>query len=356
MKGSADMKMSPKERFLAALAFEPTDRNVVYPLDITSWIMKEVNLSYDQLFALDDAGAEIFVKHHDLLKSDVLCAGNPIWQAWTSVFGCSADFSVPGSSIQVKEGINSVEELPDLTNEQIRDKFLQDKNVAAILKQIREIKKINGEARVLYTDLSGPLTAASTLIGPSKLMKLLIRKKPELYDLLDFSVRCIAVLTDLYYEAGTDFVQSCDPVGGGDMISLKMYKDIAVPAFIKYKENMENNKPFFIHICGKSGDRNETVRELGASAFSVDWMVDMKEMLEAADHKMVMIGNISPADQMLTGTPESVYEKASELLQAAFDNKGGLFLATGCDLPAGSPMENVHAMVKAAEDFAIEHN
>lgn len=174
--------------------------------------------------------------------------------------------------------------------------------------------------------------------------------------MLDFSVRCIAVLTDLYYEAGTDFVQSCDPVGSGDMISLQMYKDIVVPAFNKYKENMENRRPFFIHICGKAGDRNETVRQLGASAFSVDWMVNMKEMLETSAHQMVMIGNISPIDQLLMGTPESVYEKAAELLEYAHGNKGGLMLATGCDLPAGSPIENVHAMVKAAEDFAAQHN
>lgn len=350
------MSMSPKERFLAALAFEPVDRNVVYPLDTTAWVLKEENLSLDQLYALDDAGAEIVVKQHDRLKSDVICAGNAIWQAWTHAFGCFADFSVPGAAVTVKEGIKSAEELPDLTNEQIRDRFLQDQYVAAVLKQIREIKRISGEEKVMYTDLSGPLTAAGTLIGPSKVMKLIAKKKPELNDVLDFSVRCIAVLTDLYYEAGTDFVQSCDPVGSGDMISLQMYKDIVVPAFNKYKENMENRRPFFIHICGKAGDRNETVRQLGASAFSVDWMVNMKEMLETSAHQMVMIGNISPIDQLLMGTPDSVYAKAVELLEYAYGNKGGLMLATGCDLPAGSPIENVHAMVKAAEDFAVQHN
>ena len=168
------MNMSPKERFMATLAFEPVDRNVVYPLDTTAWFLKEAGLSLDQLYALDNAGAAVVVEQHNRLKSDVICAGNAIWQ-------------------------------------------------------------------------------------------------------------------------------------------------------------------------------------LGASAFSVDWMVNMKEMLETSAHQMVMIGNISPTDQLLMGTQDSVYEKAAELLEFAYANKGGLMLATGCDLPAGSPIENVHAMVKAAEDFAIQH-
>ena len=39
----------------------------------------------------------------------------------------------------------------------------------------------------------------------------------------------------------------------------------------------------------------------------------------------------------------------------ADENGGGLLLSSGCDLPAGSPIANVHAMVKAAEDFAEAH-
>ena len=67
------MNMSPKERFMATLAFEPVDRNVVYPLDTTAWFLKEADLSLDQLYALDNAGAAVVVEQHNRLKSDVIC-------------------------------------------------------------------------------------------------------------------------------------------------------------------------------------------------------------------------------------------------------------------------------------------
>ena len=67
---------------------------------------------------------------------------------------------------------------------------------------------------------------------------------------------------------------------------------------------------------------------------------------------MVMVGNINPAGTMLRGTPEDIYEETTKLLEKGKANGGGIIPCTGCELPAGSPLENVQAMKKAAEDFA----
>ncbi len=349
------MKMTPKERLQAALAFDPVDRNPVYPLDGSSWVIKEENMNYRQLYALDDAGAALIVKRFDELKSDVITTGSSAWCAWATTFGSQANLDNVGTTIQVKEGIKSVDELPEMTNDQLRDAFLQNDIVKAMIRQNKVVKEIIGEEKALLTYISGPLTGANALMGASRLIKMMAKKKPELSNLMDFATRCIAVLSDLYIEAGADYIVACDPVASGDMISLDMYKDVAVPGFENYKKNMENKNPFFTHICGNAGARNECVAGLGAVAFSVDWMVDMEDMLKRADHKMCMMGNLSPADQMLMGNPEGVYKEATRLLELGYANGGGFLLSTGCDLPAGSPLANVHAMVKAAEDFAEAH-
>ena len=224
-----------------------------------------------------------------------------------------------------------------------------------MIKQNQGVKKAVGDDKLLITDLSGPLTAANGLIGADNLMCLIAEEDEDLDQLLDFSSRCVAVLADLYYEAGTDYMVIAEPVSSGDMISLNMYKEVALPAFKSFLKNVRTNFPFIVHICGKAGDRCEYVRDLGAKAFSVDYMVDMEDMLKRADHKICMFGNLAPSDQLLLGTPDSVYAESTRLLELAHANGGGFVLSSGCDLPAGSPIENIHAMVKAAEDFAAAH-
>ncbi|MBQ1501565.1 MAG: hypothetical protein IIZ45_03005 [Firmicutes bacterium] len=349
------MAMTGKERIQAALAFEPVDRTPVYPLDGSSWVIKEENMNYEQLFALDDAGASLIVKHFNDLKADAITTGSSAWMAWTTSFGSSADLSKVGTTIAVKPGHDEVDEIPDMTNDEIRQALLQNPVVQAMIKQNKGVKALVGEDKALLTSVCGPLTGANGLIGADNLMVLIADADEELDKIMDFSSRCIAVLSEIYHEAGADYIVVCDPVSSGDMISLNMYKEVALPAFENYKKNVQGDIPFFVHICGKAGERNEYVRDLGAKAFSVDYMVDMEDMLKRADHKMCMMGNIAPSDQMFLGTPESVYAEATRLLELAYNNGGGLLLSTGCDLPAGSPLANVHAMVKAAEDFAAAH-
>lgn len=96
----------------------------------------------------------------------------------------------------------------------------------------------------------------------------------------------------------------------------------------------------------------EAVRDFGAKFFSVDSMVDLQEMLEKCEHKMVMVGNINPADVMAQGTPEEVYNEATRILELGKANGGGAIPCTGCELPAISPLENIQSLERAAVDFA----
>ena len=105
-----------------------------------------------------------------------------------------------------------------------------------------------------------------------------------------------------------------------------MFKKIVVPALEKYKAKRKYpDVPVLVHICGNAGSRVEAIRDFGAKFFSVDSMVDLKDMVEKCDGKMVMVGNINPAEVMLQGTPEQVYERSLEILEL-----GGTIPCTGC--------------------------
>ena len=134
-----------------------------------------------------------------------------------------------------------------------------------------------------------------------------------------------------------------------------MFKKTVYPYYLKYAELKEHKEtPVLVHICGKAGQRVELIRDFGAKFFSVDYMVDLDDMLDKCEGKMVMVGNINPAGVMLEGTPDEVYNDTMSILEKAAAHNGRTIPCTGCELPADSPLENILALSKAAEDYAAK--
>ncbi|MDO4477861.1 MAG: uroporphyrinogen decarboxylase family protein [Lachnospiraceae bacterium] len=349
------MKLSPKERLFAALNFDEVDMNPCYVLDGSSWVIKEEGINYETQYALDDCGAKMIYDHFQEMQSDVITSGTSAWMAWATAFGSEANLKEIGTTISTLPAVKKYDELPlDLTEDQLRDKLLSNPIVQAMGKQNKLVKKLVGDEKAIVTFVTAPFTAASTLLGAAPFMKMWAKKKPGVDELFNFASRVIAILADYYTECGADIIATADPVASGDMISLDTYKEFAVPAYKKFLELRHLDTPLFMHICGNAGERVEEVANLGVKTFSVDSMVDMGDMLKRADHKICMMGSLSPADKMLLGNPDAVYAEATRLLNLGRENGGGFLLSTGCDLPAGSPLANILAMRKAVEDFAAQ--
>lgn len=350
------MTMTSMERINATRKFEPVDRPAVFPLEGSAWACMKNGLSYEELYKLPDFGAKILVDTFKEMKSDAVFAGGSAWMAWTHAFGSKVDASKIGAPVNVEPAFDDpANQIPDLSTEEIREKLLASYYVQCMLDQIKATKEITKGEIPVMAGHDGPLTACGVLIGMENVMLALGKREPWFPKLMDFAVKCLAAYADLLVEAGADILNLCDPVSSGDMISGMMFKKIVVPALNNYKELRKyKDVPILVHICGKAGSRVEYIRDFGADFFSVDSMVDLKEMLEKCDHKMVMVGNINPADVMAGGTPEEVYDAAMAILELGKANGGGVIPCTGCELPAISPIENIQSLARAAEDFALK--
>lgn len=350
------MAMTPKERVFAAMNFESVDRSPVFPLEGSAWICKKHGLSYEDMFRLPDLGAQLLVDGFKEMESDAIFVGGSAWMGWAHAFGSKVDATNVGGAFEVSPALADPEELPrltSLTDDEIRQKLLGDYYVGCMINQIKATKALVGEEYPLMAGHDGPITACGVLVGMDKLMMALGKREPWVPELLTFAAHCLAIYADLLIEAGTDIINCCDPVSSGDMISPKMFNKFDVPALQQYAEKKNHKEtPVLVHICGKAGSRVEAIRDFGARFFSVDSMVDMEEMLQKCGHKMVMVGNIHPAGVMLGGTVEDVYNETIRLLELGKANGGGIIPCTGCELPADSPLENIRAMHRAAEDFS----
>ena len=80
---------------------------------------------------------------------------------------------------------------------------------------------------------------------------------------------------------------------------------------------------------------------------SLDSRTDIRKAKEVLGDHMCIMGDVPPA-LLSQGTPDEVYQHSRRLIQDI--GPTGYILHSGCDIPADAPLNNVTAMVRAAED------
>jgi uroporphyrinogen decarboxylase len=80
---------------------------------------------------------------------------------------------------------------------------------------------------------------------------------------------------------------------------------------------------------------------VGADILDIDSMVDFGKAAQVfGGTKTAINGNVSPAEVMLMGSPETVAQKALECIEAGGDR---CLIAAGCEVPLATPDENLFA-------------
>jgi uroporphyrinogen-III decarboxylase len=79
------------------------------------------------------------------------------------------------------------------------------------------------------------------------------------------------------------------------------------------------------------------------------WEVDLDRIAEAMGGRVVLLGNVSPLT-IAHGTPEQVKAETRRVLEKLAPC-GGLIIQDGNNIAPGSPVENINAMMAAAEEY-----
>ncbi len=343
--------MTSKERIDAVLHHQPVDRTPFCLVDGGAWIAKTEGMSYRTLYGLEDGGASYIVKWTDEFETDIVSAVSGVFTACLSAFGCRINIDQIGCSVDVEPCITDpAAEIPRLDKSDIREKLLADEFVQNMLRQSRNVKALVGDRKYLLGDIAGPFTLAAVMAGTAEFMILMLESPELVKQLMDYTACISAEMFKLLHENGCDIALPAEPVASGSMIGQEMFEEWALPGLKNLKAMLPEYKYFFTHVCGASGARVPSLRDAGVNAFSCDYMVDLDQALKDADGKLILMGNINPAGVLLTGTAEKTYAEACERIRTA--NGRGHILATGCDMGAETPLENVKMLVKACRDMA----
>lgn len=204
------------------------------------------------------------------------------------------------------------------------------------------------------TSVAGPLSAAANIIPIEKLLRGTVKHPDEVRELLDFAeYQSTAFIKMFTREFGPGGCMVCDPVACAGILSRKQFLEFAKPPLERLIANITEITGLVpsLHICGRTSPLWDDMLDMKISAFSVDNCESLEEAKVRMGCKFPLMGNVSPVEAMLNGTVEEVVEAVKDCLRQGSESEHGYTLDTGCQVPIGTPRENVQAYIYAARTY-----
>jgi MtaA/CmuA family methyltransferase len=199
-----------------------------------------------------------------------------------------------------------------------------------------------------------PFSLASMMRGAADwMMDLMDESNRERAErLLDHCAEASLQFIRLMAQAGAHMVSSGDSPAGPDLVSPRIYRELALPWEKRLADEAHRlGLPYALHICGRTDRILEDMLTTGADALELDHKTDARLAHERLKDRAVFIGNLDPSGVLALGTPELVRAKTRELL-AVFADTPRFILNAGCAIPATTPGENLRSMIRAARSAA----
>jgi uroporphyrinogen decarboxylase len=216
------------------------------------------------------------------------------------------------------------------------------------LDAVRLLRERVGDDVPVMGWVEGAFALAADLRGDQNIL-LDIHDRPEwLKALLDRLVELGVAFARAQVAAGAHLVGLGDSMGS--LVSPAQYREFVLPCeqrvFVAVKEAGAIPR---LHICG---DTNHLLRDMAASGAEIvdlDWMVDLREAAEAFGASgPAPCGNFDPVAVMLQGTPQDVAAAVRGCAAAAGPRH---FSAAGCEIPDGTPEENLLAHARTLREL-----
>ncbi|MFH1267705.1 MAG: uroporphyrinogen decarboxylase family protein [Planctomycetota bacterium] len=197
-----------------------------------------------------------------------------------------------------------------------------------------------GGQRLIEGWIEGPCAEAADLRGINRLMLDFYDDPAFVRDLFDFVVEMELQFAEAQVEAGVDLIGVGD--AAASLVGPQIYEEFVWPSEKRMVEALrEMGTRIRLHICGNIGRILEPIGRLGCDFVDVDYMVPVAQARQAMGPNQVLAGNIDPVAVLRNGTPESVTEAIAECHRQAGDR---YIVGAGCEVPRGTPPENVLAL------------
>lgn len=333
--------MTSRERVLAALKGEPVDRLPLMPITM--------------MFAAEHCG----VRYGDYARDHRVLAETQVRVANDFGFDQVSVISDPGrEAADCGATVRFFDDQPPAVDEEnalLSDKELFSKltipdplaggRMTDRINGVRLLREKVGNEKAVEGWIEGPIAEASDLRGINRVMMDFYEDPDFVRDLFEFVVAMEIEFAREQIEAGADLIGIGD--AAASLVGPAFYQEFIHPAEQKLVDAVhEMGGLVRLHICGNTNHHFGGMGALGCELVDLDWMADMGNARREMGPGQTLLGNIDPVRVLRDGTTDDVLAG----IQRCYDAAGLRYIVgAGCEVPRGTPPENVHALRLFAE-------
>lgn len=215
------------------------------------------------------------------------------------------------------------------------------------LEAIRVFRQQVGDEVPVMGWVEGALAEAADLRGVARLLEDLYDRPEWVTGLVEFCVALEIEFARAQVEAGATIIGLGDAICS--QVSPKMYRQFALP----YEQRIfaavhQLGAVARLHICGNTSRILPDMAASGADIIDLDWMVDFAQAARTFGSQAAPCGNFDPVQVMLQGSPAEVRRAVRACLEAGGSRS---FSAAGCEIPEGTPVENMLVQSEVLSQF-----
>ena len=332
--------MNPRERLTRRLRGQPVDRPPNLDIMMTfaaHYIGQPLSRYYLDYRVLCDANLAV----QEAFALDVV-------QTISDPFREAADF---GARVEFPEDNLPVCKVPLLADPvdllQLRPPAADTgRRMSDRLAAVERLHRQVGGAVPVMGWVEGALAEAADLRGAGALLLDLYDRPAWVRDLLGLCAEVEIAFARAQVAAGADIIGLGDAIAS--QVSPSMYRQFALP----YEQRIfaavhEMGAQARLHICGSTTPLLAAMAESGADIVDLDWMVDLHQAAVTIGDRAALCGNMDPVAVMLQGTPAEVRRATLEGVRLGGPRS---ISAAGCEIPDGTPRENLLAQARALSE------
>ena len=193
----------------------------------------------------------------------------------------------------------------------------------------------------------GPISLAGRIFGVSEALEASALQPELLHALLE---RVTALLIDYalaFRGRGAAGVVMAEPLAG--LLSPRGLGKFSAP-YVKQIVDAVQSKDFAVvlHNCGARLVHLPQILQSGAEVYHFGAPMDVLAALQQVDGGVILCGNLDPTAVFYSGSVDEVIRQTEALLE---QTRGvpNYVLSSGCDIPPGTPVENIRAFYEVVQ-------
>ncbi|MGI6668814.1 MAG: uroporphyrinogen decarboxylase family protein [Acetivibrionales bacterium] len=195
----------------------------------------------------------------------------------------------------------------------------------------------------------GPFSLAGRLFDMTEIMAAILLEPETIHMLLEKVTHFLVEYAKAFKQTGANGIIIAEPAAG--LLSPEQCEEFSSAYVQRIVEEVQDDYFMVIlHNCGNTKKLVGSMINTGAMAFHFGNAVDMRDIMPQIPWGRIAFGNIDPISIFRNGTVEDVRAKTWELLEQTFNYKN-FVISSGCDIPPGTPVENIEGFFTKVEEF-----